>query len=138
MVNPIIDWEEEDVWEFLNTNNIPHCSLYDEGFKRLGCICCPLSGAKNMIRDLQRWPKYKDMYIRAFDKMIANHPGEIKMYRRQDYLTKPDEDLIAITGDMGGATSVLNGFSSSLQAAKKHGTKSPTTSAEKEETQHER
>lgn len=77
MVNPIVDWTDEDVWAFLNGNGIPHCSLYDEGFTRLGCIGCPLAGSKNMIRDFERWPKYKDMYIRAFQKMIDNHPGQI-------------------------------------------------------------
>lgn len=79
MVNPIVDWTEEDVWGFLNGNGIPHCSLYDEGFTRLGCIGCPLSGSKNMIRDFERWPKYKELYIRAFQKMIDNHPGEIRI-----------------------------------------------------------
>lgn len=79
MVNPIVDWDDNDVWEFLNSNNIPHCCLYDEGFKRLGCIGCPLSGSKNMERDFERWPKYKAMYIRAFQHMIDNHPGQIRI-----------------------------------------------------------
>ncbi|MBQ1776647.1 MAG: phosphoadenosine phosphosulfate reductase family protein [Acidaminococcaceae bacterium] len=79
MVNPIVDWTDDDVWAFLNGNNIPHCSLYDEGFTRLGCIGCPLSGSKNMIRDFERWPKYKELYIRAFQRMIDNHPGQIKI-----------------------------------------------------------
>ena len=83
-VNPIIDWSEDDVWQFLNENGIEHCSLYDEGYTRLGCICCPLSGSENMRRDLERWPKYKAMYIRAFQKMIDNHPGEIKLFKRID------------------------------------------------------
>lgn len=79
MVNPIVEWDDEDVWEFLNSNGIEHCSMYDEGFKRLGCIGCPLSGSKNMIRDFERWPKYKELYIRAFQRMIDNHPGQIKI-----------------------------------------------------------
>lgn len=79
MVNPIVDWTDEDVWDFLNLNGIPHCSLYDEGFTRLGCIGCPLSGSRNMIRDFERWPKYKENYIKAFQRMIDNHPGEIKI-----------------------------------------------------------
>lgn len=85
MVNPIVDWEDEDVWEFLNSNNIPHCSLYDEGFTRLGCIGCPLSGAKNMKRDFERWPKYRENYIRAFQRMIDNHPGQIRILQ-PDYV----------------------------------------------------
>ena len=68
LVNPIVDWDDDDVWEFLNTNNIPHCCLYDEGFKRLGCIGCPLGGKQK--QELQRWPKYREMYIRSFEKML--------------------------------------------------------------------
>lgn len=79
MVNPIVDWDDEDVWGFLDGNGIPHCCLYDEGFTRLGCIGCPLSGSKNMIRDFERWPKYKELYIKAFQRMIDNHPGQIKI-----------------------------------------------------------
>lgn len=79
-VNPIIDWGDDDVWEFLNeVAKVPHCCLYDEGFTRLGCIGCPLQGREGMIRDFERWPRYKELYIRAFEKMIANHPGEIRV-----------------------------------------------------------
>ena len=81
MVNPIVDWEDEDVWAFLNGNNIPHCLLYDEGFTRLGCIGCPLAGSDNMRRDFERWPKYKELYIKAFQRMVDNHPGEIKIFQ---------------------------------------------------------
>ena len=78
-LNPIIDWEDDDVWEYLNEwAKVPHCSLYDEGFHRLGCIGCPMAGAKGMKRDFARYPKYKELYIRAFERMIANHPGMIK------------------------------------------------------------
>lgn len=79
-VNPIVDWEDDDVWQFLNeVAKVPHCCLYDEGFTRLGCIGCPLQGRDGMLRDFERWPRYKELYIRAFDKMIANNPGEIKV-----------------------------------------------------------
>lgn len=85
MVNPIIDWEEEDVWQFLNENGIEHCSLYDEGFKRLGCIGCPLGGTKNMQRDFDRWPRYKELYIRAFQKTCDDNPYMVKILD-EDYL----------------------------------------------------
>ena len=79
-INPIVDWTEEDVWEFLNDYaQVPHCCLYDEGFTRLGCIGCPLQGREGMLADFERWPGYKRQYIRAFDQMIKNHPGEIKV-----------------------------------------------------------
>ena len=77
-INPIVDWEDDDVWEFLNdVAKVPHCCLYDEGFTRLGCIGCPLQGREGMLCDFERWPGYKNLYIKAFDRMIKNHPGEI-------------------------------------------------------------
>lgn len=79
MVNPIVDWTDKDVWDFLNENGIPHCSLYEEGYKRLGCIGCPLAGTREMLRDFERYPKYKDNYIRAFQRMIDRHPGQIRI-----------------------------------------------------------
>lgn len=71
LVNPIIDWEDEDVWEFIHTYNIPYCSLYDEGWKRLGCVGCPLGGEAAMKRELERWPAIRKLYIRAFERTIA-------------------------------------------------------------------
>lgn len=68
--HPIFHWSDADVWEYIHSQNLPYCSLYDEGFRRLGCICCPMQGGKGMIRDGERWPKYKAQYIRTFQKMI--------------------------------------------------------------------
>lgn len=80
IINPIIDWDDSDVWEFLNdVAKVPHCKLYDEGFKRIGCIGCPMGMAKNMIKQFKRYPKYKAAYIRAMQKMCDNRPGEIKV-----------------------------------------------------------
>lgn len=70
LINPIIDWTDSDVWEFLNHYGCKSNPLYQCGQGRIGCICCPLGGYKSMKRELQLYPKYKENYIRAFDKMI--------------------------------------------------------------------
>lgn len=70
-IDPIVDWTEDDVWEFLNdVAKVPHCSLYDNGLDRIGCIGCPLAGRKGMERDFDRWPRYKAKYINAFQRAI--------------------------------------------------------------------
>ena len=71
VINPIINWEDEDVWEFIHRENIPYCKLYDEGEKRLGCIGCPIAGSRTMERDFAKYPKYKELYLKAFGTMIA-------------------------------------------------------------------
>ncbi len=77
-VHPIIDWSDEDVWGYIKQNNIAYCTLYDEGYKRLGCIMCPMQGTKGMLRDAERWPAYYRAYRRAFQKMIDKRKAEGK------------------------------------------------------------
>ncbi len=69
IINPIIDWSDADVWEFIRQENIPYCGLYDEGFKRLGCVGCPMAENRR-IRDFERWPQFKKAFLWAFGKMI--------------------------------------------------------------------
>ena len=70
LVNPIIDWTDDDVWEFIHKYNVPYCELYDKGWKRLGCIGCPMS--HNRKAEIEAYPKYKEQYLRCFDKMYQN------------------------------------------------------------------
>lgn len=68
VLNPIIDWTTEDVWEFIRKYELLYCELYDKGHKRLGCIGCPMS--TNQKKELEKNPKYKQAYLRAFGRMI--------------------------------------------------------------------
>lgn len=70
VINPIIDWDDGDVWEFIHEYEIPYCKLYDEGFKRLGCIGCPMTTKEKRQKEFDRWPKFKEMYIKAFEKSV--------------------------------------------------------------------
>ena len=56
-VNPILDWTETDVWQYLNdVINVPHCELYDKGRHRVGCLFCPMKRHKEIVDDMQRYP----------------------------------------------------------------------------------
>jgi phosphoadenosine phosphosulfate reductase len=39
-LNPLIDWSEEMVWNFIRENNIPYNKLHDIGFPSIGCQPC--------------------------------------------------------------------------------------------------
>lgn len=70
MVNPIVDWSESDVWEFLHYYGCQSNPLYQCGENRIGCIGCPMQNFKGMKRDFYKYPKYRALYVRAFDKML--------------------------------------------------------------------
>lgn len=42
-VNPIVDWEDTEVWDYIHSERLPINPLYCEGGKRVGCIGCPLA-----------------------------------------------------------------------------------------------
>jgi phosphoadenosine phosphosulfate reductase len=67
-LHPAIDWSDNEVWEFIKEYKLPYCKLYDEGFKRIGCIACPMSNRQK--EDLERYPRTKAMYLKAFGEMI--------------------------------------------------------------------
>lgn len=71
-LHPIIDWKEEDVWEFIRKYNLPYCSLYDEGWKRIGCLFCPFSTPNEKRRCVDRYPKFTEAFRRAFRRLYAN------------------------------------------------------------------
>lgn len=64
-LHPIIDWTTAEVWEYIRKERLPYCSLYDEGFKRLGCVLCPMTSAAQAQRDRARWPKIAEAWFRA-------------------------------------------------------------------------
>ncbi|MGO9614135.1 MAG: phosphoadenosine phosphosulfate reductase family protein [Dissulfurispiraceae bacterium] len=39
-VNPILHFMEKDIWNYIRSNNIPYCELYDRGYRSLGCAPC--------------------------------------------------------------------------------------------------
>ena len=39
-VSPLADWTDEEVWDYIKANDVPYNSLYDHGFKSIGCAPC--------------------------------------------------------------------------------------------------
>lgn len=92
LISPIFEWSEQDVWYFLNeVVKVPHCELYDQGYKRIGCILCPMSTYRQKVKDMRDFPHVKRGWIRA-----------IKEIRRGWYFSK----------DIHGGTSEQIGRSS--------------------------
>lgn len=79
LVNPIYDWSDAEVWEYIHEKNIAYNELYDMGYSRVGCILCPLANKREKQRDILTFPAYKERYIKAFEKML-----EVRKERGKD------------------------------------------------------
>lgn len=90
IVNPIIDWTEQDVWEFLHYMDLPSCELYDRGYTRVGCLFCPMASRLSLHMMERDYPKYRQAFIRLIhrlrEKRIQNGGYDI-------YKTLTDEEV---------------------------------------------
>ena len=88
VVNPIIDWTDKDVHGFLEDAKVPMNPLYAEGQCRVGCIGCPLAKRKSREAEFARWPKYKQLYLNAFGRMLEARKQQNKKFMgRVDWAT---------------------------------------------------
>ena len=71
---PIVYWTNANIWQFINDNHMAYCSLYDEGFKRLGCVGCPMAHYQRAAQ-FKRWPKYEAMWRRGFEALFNKYKG---------------------------------------------------------------
>ena len=66
LVYPMLHWTSSDVWEYIQSESLPYCSLYDEGWKRLGCVLCPFNC--RVAQAKAKWP----MLFNRFEKAVAD------------------------------------------------------------------
>lgn len=83
IVSPIIEWQDRDVWEFLNkVVCVPHCELYDPpyNYHRIGCICCPMANIKARKRDIEMYPHVKQKWMEVGKEFLQR--GFSSEYKR--------------------------------------------------------
>jgi phosphoadenosine phosphosulfate reductase len=95
---PIFNWLEWEIWDYIETEKLPYCSLYDEGFDRIGCVVCPfLCHGKNkgkLKMHMERWPgmykAFEHSMKRKFDdwSCVRNpRSGALNFRREWDFET---------------------------------------------------
>ena len=67
-LNPIINWTDEEVWEYIRKYELKYNPLYDMGYKRVGCVGCPLTSHNK--QDLEDNPKFYDAYYKFCEKYL--------------------------------------------------------------------
>lgn len=68
-VNPLINWSEEDVWNYIKQNNVPYNKLHDQGFPSIGCAPCTraIKDGENIRAGRWWWenPEHKECGLHA-------------------------------------------------------------------------
>lgn len=54
-INPLADWNELHVWDYIKKNNVPYNKLYDKNFTSIGCAPCTRAVKNNEDIRAGRW-----------------------------------------------------------------------------------
>jgi phosphoadenosine phosphosulfate reductase len=62
---PVVYWSDLDVWQYISERQLKVCSLYTEGFTRIGCILCPYCGKDETRLQIIKFPKIANLWLQA-------------------------------------------------------------------------
>lgn len=69
--NPLSFWTEDDIWEYIKTRDLKYSEVYDMGYKRTGCIFCPL-GIQHEEKGNTRFDLMKQTHRSKYDYCMNN------------------------------------------------------------------
>lgn len=98
VLNPIIDWSDSDVWDYLHSRGIEGNPLYKEGWTRIGCVGCPLAGRRARELAFARYPKLYKAWADAIAYVIARRK---EMGNPMVLLGRPVESVEDVLGCWG-------------------------------------
>lgn len=90
VINPIIEWTEKDVWQYIEKYSLPINPLYTLGYRRVGCLFCPMANYKTIMKDVQRYPKYYAAFLRLIAKLRIQ---QAEKYDTQHWANLTDEEV---------------------------------------------
>ena len=84
---PILNWASDELWEYLRQERVPYCDLYDEGWKRLGCIGCPMAHQSVRREEFQRWPRHKGLWRLGCQRLWEHRKGTLMPSGREWFVS---------------------------------------------------
>lgn len=74
-INPLIDWTESQVWQYIRDNKIPYNPLHDQGYPSIGCAPCTRAVAPGEDIRAGRWwweqPEHKECGLHVADGKLT-------------------------------------------------------------------
>lgn len=74
-LHPILDWTDKEIWQYITTEGLPYCRLYDEGRHRIGCVLCPFENWGQAQKDIKDFPEIAKYILNACRKSYEINKG---------------------------------------------------------------
>jgi len=82
--NPILDWNDMEIWDYIHIYKLPYHPLYDKGFERIGCWCCPFNAEND-------WKLLKKLFpdkIRYLKNILRKQAEKIKITDKNRFINE--------------------------------------------------
>lgn len=74
-LNPLVDWTEDQVWDYIRARNVPYSRLHDRGYPSIGCAPCTRAVAPGEDIRAGRWwweqPQHKECGLHVADGTLV-------------------------------------------------------------------
>lgn len=84
MVYPILEWTEQEVWDFIALRGLPVNPCY-KSHKRVGCVFCPFARPKEIRDYCETHPLLKAAFIHAIERYLERERDRQKLTSAEDY-----------------------------------------------------
>lgn len=69
-VQPILDWKESDVWNYIRGRGVKYNPLYDMGYHRVGCVGCPMGSQSFREKEFRDFPGLERYWMKICDDLL--------------------------------------------------------------------
>lgn len=75
--NPLADWREREVWQYIRACKVPYNALHDQGYPSIGCAPCtrPVAAGEDIRAGRWWWeqPELKECGLHRMDVPVGRH-----------------------------------------------------------------
>ncbi len=76
-INPLINWSNDQVWDYIRAHNLPYNALHDQNYPSIGCAPCTRAIAENEDLRAGRWwweqsNQECGLHVDAEGKLVSN------------------------------------------------------------------
>lgn len=69
IIRPILEWKEDEIWQYIEENNIPVNPCY-EHTGRVGCLFCPFAQRRSLIYAKEHYPRYYQLFLKTIQNLL--------------------------------------------------------------------
>jgi phosphoadenosine phosphosulfate reductase len=74
-INPLLNWTEKDIWDYIHENNVPYNELHDRSYPSIGCAPCTRAIEEGEDTRAGRWwwenPETKECGLHIVDGKLV-------------------------------------------------------------------